>query len=56
MATLEQWVAGARPRTLPAAFAPVIAGTAAAGLGARPVYGYALLADEWRERRRPNAV
>ena len=44
MATLEQWVAGARPRTLPAAFAPVIAGTAAAGLGARPVYGYALLA------------
>ena len=32
------------PRTLPAAFAPVIAGTAAAGLGARPVYGYALLA------------
>ena len=30
MATLEQWVAGARPRTLPAAFAPVIAGTALA--------------------------
>ena len=30
MATLSQWIAGARPRTLPAALAPVIVGTAAA--------------------------
>jgi 1,4-dihydroxy-2-naphthoate octaprenyltransferase len=30
MATLSQWVAGARPRTLPAAISPVLAGTAAA--------------------------
>ena len=27
MATLSQWVQGARPRTLPAALAPVAAGT-----------------------------
>lgn len=30
MATIKQWIAGARPRTLPAAIAPVIVGTAAA--------------------------
>ncbi|MFC0675823.1 1,4-dihydroxy-2-naphthoate polyprenyltransferase [Brachybacterium hainanense] len=30
MATLQQWVQGSRPRTLPAAFAPVAAGTGAA--------------------------
>ncbi len=30
MATTAQWIAGARPRTLPAAAAPVIVGTAAA--------------------------
>ena len=30
MATLAQWVAGARPRTLPAALAPVLVGTGAA--------------------------
>jgi 1,4-dihydroxy-2-naphthoate polyprenyltransferase len=30
MATLSQWVAGARPRTLPAAVAPVLVGTGAA--------------------------
>jgi 1,4-dihydroxy-2-naphthoate octaprenyltransferase len=30
MATAAQWFAGSRPRTLPAAFAPVIAGTGAA--------------------------
>lgn len=34
MATVREWVSGARPRTLPAAAAPVILGTgAAAGLG-----------------------
>ena len=32
MASLSQWVAGARPRTLPAAVAPVVLGTAAAHL------------------------
>lgn len=32
MATLSQWAAGARPRTLPAAIAPVVLGTAAAHL------------------------
>jgi 1,4-dihydroxy-2-naphthoate octaprenyltransferase len=38
MATATQWLAGSRPRTLPAAFAPVIAGTgaAAAAGAARP--------------------
>lgn len=30
MATISQWVAGSRPRTLPAAIAPVVVGTAAA--------------------------
>ncbi len=30
MATISQWIAGARPRTLPAAIAPVLVGTAAA--------------------------
>lgn len=30
MATLSQWIAGARPRTLPAAVAPVVVGTASA--------------------------
>ncbi len=44
MASLAQWVAGARPRTLPAAVAPVVLGTAAALRvdAARP--GLALLA------------
>ena len=32
MATISQWVAGARPRTLPAAVAPVLLGSAAAHL------------------------
>src|SRR5438270_1807885 len=31
MATPAQWLAGARPRTLPAAVAPVLVGTGAAG-------------------------
>ena len=30
MATAAQWIQGARPRTLPAAIAPVLIGTAAA--------------------------
>ena len=30
MATVAQWIEGARPRTLPNAVAPVIAGTGAA--------------------------
>ncbi|WP_232679631.1 1,4-dihydroxy-2-naphthoate polyprenyltransferase [Nocardioides sp. R-C-SC26] len=33
MATASQWVQGARPRTLPAAIAPVVAGVGAAGYG-----------------------
>lgn len=39
MATAAQWFAGSRPRTLPAAFAPVITGTGAAAAvdAARPV-------------------
>ncbi|MCV7316066.1 1,4-dihydroxy-2-naphthoate polyprenyltransferase [Mycolicibacillus parakoreensis] len=44
MASLAEWIAGARPRTLPNAIAPVIAGTgAAAWLGGADV-GRALLA------------
>jgi 1,4-dihydroxy-2-naphthoate polyprenyltransferase len=44
MTTTAHWIAGARPRTLPAALAPVAAGTGAAAAldGARP--GRALLA------------
>lgn len=34
MTTREQWIAGARPKTLPAAIAPVIVGTAFAGYNA----------------------
>src|SRR5918911_2654215 len=33
MATPAQWVAGARPRTLPAAVAPVLVGSGAAAAG-----------------------
>ncbi len=44
MATARQWVAGARPRTLPAAIAPVIVGTGAAIGEGQLVSGYALLA------------
>ena len=44
MATLHEWVEGARPRTLPAAVAPVVAGTAAAHLGGHPVIAFAVLA------------
>lgn len=44
MATLAQWVEGARPRTLPNAIAPVIAGTGAAAALHAAVWWHALLA------------
>ncbi|MCX6408332.1 MAG: 1,4-dihydroxy-2-naphthoate polyprenyltransferase [Propionibacteriales bacterium] len=43
-ATLSQWVEGARPRTLPAAVAPVLAGTGVAAYVADVVWTKALLA------------
>jgi 1,4-dihydroxy-2-naphthoate octaprenyltransferase len=44
MATPAQWLEGARPRTLPAAIAPVAAGTGAAAAVDRFDLGHALLA------------
>lgn len=44
MATLNQWVQGARPRTLPAAVAPVAVGTGAAYALGHANAGYALMA------------
>jgi 1,4-dihydroxy-2-naphthoate octaprenyltransferase len=44
MATLPQWVEGARPRTLPAAVAPVLVGTGAAYALGEGEAGLALLA------------
>ena len=44
MATAAQWIEGARPRTLPAAVAPVLAGTAIAVHLDHPVWWKALLA------------
>ena len=44
MTTASQWVAGARPRTLPAAVAPVIVGTAVAVWDGGMVWDRALLA------------
>ena len=44
MATVAQWVEGARPRTLPNAVAPVIAGTGAAAWLGSAVWWKALLA------------
>src|ERR1700677_22651 len=44
MATFAQWIAGARPRTLPNAIAPVIAGTGAAAWLHSAVWWKALLA------------
>ncbi len=44
MATTAQWVEGARPRTLPAALAPVVVGTGAAAPLHRVSLGLALLA------------
>lgn len=44
MATPAQWLAGARPRTLPAAIVPVMVGTAVAHAGGRVVWWRAALA------------
>ena len=44
MAALAQWIEGARPRTLPAAVAPVLAGTAVAVHEGHPVWWKAVLA------------
>src|SRR3954470_18992937 len=44
MATAGEWVAGARPRTLPAAISPVLAGTATALYDDGAVWWKALLA------------
>src|SRR3954467_15462291 len=44
MATVAQWIEGARPRTLPNAIAPVIAGTGAAAWLDGAVWWRALLA------------
>ena len=44
MTTPAQWVAGARPRTLPAAVAPVLAGTGVAAYDGDAVWWKALLA------------
>ena len=44
MATAGQWLAGARPRTLPAAVAPVLAGTGVAAYVDGAVWWKALLA------------
>ena len=44
MATASEWVQGARPRTLPAAVAPVLAGTGVAAYDGATVWWKALLA------------
>jgi 1,4-dihydroxy-2-naphthoate octaprenyltransferase len=44
MATPAQWLAGARPRTLPAAVAPVLAGTGIAVIDGSPVWWKAAVA------------
>jgi 1,4-dihydroxy-2-naphthoate octaprenyltransferase len=44
MATPAQWLEGARPRTLPAAVAPVLAGTGVAAHAGQPVWWKAALA------------
>ncbi len=44
MATTAQWIAGARPRTLPVAVSPVVVGTAAAAPLSSANLAYALLA------------
>ena len=44
MATLSQWIEGARPRTLPAAVSPILIGTGAAYQTGHVVWAYAVLA------------
>ncbi|GAA6524885.1 1,4-dihydroxy-2-naphthoate polyprenyltransferase [Intrasporangium sp. DVR] len=44
MATLAQWIEGARPRTLPAAISPILVGAGAAYQTGEFVWGYAALA------------
>ncbi|MEO7448481.1 MAG: 1,4-dihydroxy-2-naphthoate polyprenyltransferase [Humibacillus sp.] len=44
MATLSQWIEGARPRTLPAAVSPILVGTGAAYETGHVVWAYAILA------------
>jgi 1,4-dihydroxy-2-naphthoate octaprenyltransferase len=44
MATLSEWIEGARPRTLPAAVSPILVGTGAAYQTGRIVWAYAILA------------
>jgi len=44
MATASDWIAGTRPRTLPAAVAPVLVGTGAAAQAGSALVGRALLA------------
>ena len=44
MATLSQWIEGARPRTLPAAVSPILIGTGAAYQAGQVVWAYAILA------------
>ncbi len=44
MATLSQWIEGARPRTLPAAISPIVVGTGAAYQTGHVVWAYAVLA------------
>lgn len=44
MATLSEWIEGARPRTLPAALAPILAGTAAAMVAGQWHLGKAVVA------------
>ena len=44
MATLTQWIEGARPRTLPAAVSPILVGTGAAYQTGNIVWAYAVLA------------
>ena len=43
MTTREQWIAGARPKTLPAAIAPVFVGTAFAGYNATVLHTFLAL-------------
>jgi 1,4-dihydroxy-2-naphthoate octaprenyltransferase len=44
MATLSEWIEGARPRTLPAAVSPILVGTGAAYQTGHIVWAYAVLA------------